>query len=61
MMHGMAGSAALIRLSLQTVPSFAMGLAYIALIGLGSLAALIVYRIRFVDGFFSLVGRPLSA
>ena len=36
-MHGMAGSAALIVLSLQTVPSTAAGLATIALFGAGSM------------------------
>jgi ABC-type nickel/cobalt efflux system permease component RcnA len=36
-MHGMAGSAVLIVLSLQTVPSTAAGLAYIALFGVGSM------------------------
>lgn len=36
LMHGMAGSAALILLTLQNVPSFWSGLLYIALFGLGS-------------------------
>lgn len=36
MMHGMAGSAALIVLALQTVESVWMGLAYILIFGLGS-------------------------
>ncbi len=36
-MHGMAGSAVLIVLSLQTAPSTAAGLAYIALFGVGSM------------------------
>ncbi len=36
-MHGMAGSAVLIVLSLQTMPSTAAGLVYIALFGLGSM------------------------
>lgn len=40
MMHGMAGSAALILLSLEAVPSVAMGVAYIALFGLGSIAGM---------------------
>ncbi|WP_309682203.1 urease accessory protein [Polaromonas sp.] len=40
MMHGMAGSAALILLSLEAVQSFSMGLAYIALFGLGSIAGM---------------------
>lgn len=37
LMHGMAGSAALILLALQSVESVAEGLAYIALFGLGSI------------------------
>jgi len=36
-MHGMAGSAVLVVLSLQTVPSTAAGLLYIALFGVGSM------------------------
>ncbi len=37
MMHGMAGTAALILLSLEAVQSVGMGLAYITLFGLGSI------------------------
>lgn len=37
MMHGMAGSAALILLSLGAVQSFSMGLLYLALFGVGSI------------------------
>jgi len=40
MMHGMAGSAALIVLALQSVHSFATGLLYIALFGGGSIAGM---------------------
>lgn len=36
-MHGLAGSAALVVLSLQTVPSVTLGLGYIALFGVGSI------------------------
>lgn len=36
-MHGLAGSAALVVLSLQAVPSVALGLGYIALFGAGSM------------------------
>ena len=39
-MHGMAGSAAMIVLTLQAVQSFAMGLIYIALFGLGSIGGM---------------------
>jgi hypothetical protein len=37
MVHGMAGSAALVLLSLETLRSPALGLAYIAIFGLGSI------------------------
>jgi High-affinity nickel-transport protein len=40
MMHGMAGSAALILLSLEAVESLGLGLVYIALFGLGSVAGM---------------------
>lgn len=40
LMHGMAGSAALILLTLQQVHSVAEGLAYIALFGIGSIAGM---------------------
>jgi len=39
-MHGMAGSAAMIALTLQTVQSFGMGLIYITLFGLGSIGGM---------------------
>ncbi|HKI62948.1 MAG TPA: urease accessory protein [Mariprofundaceae bacterium] len=39
-MHGMAGSAAMIVLTLQTVQSFGMGLLYIGLFGIGSIAGM---------------------
>ena len=40
MMHGLAGSAALIVLSLQSAPSLPIGLGYIALFGVGSIAGM---------------------
>jgi len=39
-MHGMAGSAALVLLSLQTVDSLSSGILYIVLFGLGSMAGM---------------------
>ncbi len=39
-MHGLAGSAALVVLSLKAVPSVALGLGYIALFGIGSIAGM---------------------
>lgn len=53
-MHGMAGSAALVLLSLQTVKSVSWGIVYIALFGLGSifgmaaLSAVMVAPLRYV-------------
>lgn len=55
MVHGMAGSAALIVLALQTVDSVTTGLLYIALFGIGSIvgmslcAAAISVPLRWVD------------
>ena len=40
LVHGLAGSAALFLLTLQTVPSVATGFAYIALFGVGSIAGM---------------------
>ena len=40
MMHGMAGSAALILLSLEAVQSFSMGIFYILLFGCGSIVGM---------------------
>ena len=45
MMHGMAGSAALILLTLQTVHSPLTGMAYIALFGVGSIAGMAVLSV----------------
>ena len=42
MMHGMAGSAALIMLALQTAKSPVQGLAYIAVFGFGSVVGMAV-------------------
>ena len=40
MMHGLAGSAALVVLAMQSMPSVGLGAAYIALFGLGSIAGM---------------------
>lgn len=40
LIHGMAGSAALILLTLDSVPTIGLGLAYIALFGLGSIVGM---------------------
>ena len=39
-MHGLAGSAALVVLTLQSIPSAGLGLAYIAVFGFGSLVGM---------------------
>jgi len=45
MMHGLAGSAALILLTLESVQSLMMGILYIALFGIGSIAGMAVLSI----------------
>jgi hypothetical protein len=40
MMHGLAGSAALVMLSLKSLPSWSIGLSYIVVFGLGSIAGM---------------------
>lgn len=55
MMHGLAGTAALVLLSLQAVPSAGLGLAYMGLFGLGSIAGMAL-----LSGLFALLLR-LSA
>jgi hypothetical protein len=40
MMHGLAGSAALVVLTLRTIPSVGLGIGYIALFGVGSIAGM---------------------
>jgi ABC-type nickel/cobalt efflux system permease component RcnA len=42
MVHGMAGSAALMLIVLATIPSTALGLAYIAVFGVGSIGGMLV-------------------
>ena len=44
-MHGMAGSAALILLSLEAVQSFPMGILYIVLFGAGSIVGMALLSI----------------
>ena len=43
LMHGMAGSAALIVLAAQAVTSFWLGLGYVALFGIGSIAGMAIF------------------
>jgi len=44
-MHGLAGSAALVVLTLRAIPSVGLGLGYIALFGLGSIAGMALLSI----------------
>ena len=44
-MHGLAGSAALVVLTMQTMPSVGLGLGYIALFGLGSIGGMALLSI----------------
>lgn len=67
MMHGMAGSAALIILALNTVTSIAQGIVYIALFGIGSilgmalLAAAISLPLKYSPGFLTWAHNGLKA
>jgi ABC-type nickel/cobalt efflux system permease component RcnA len=67
MMHGLAGSAALVVLSMQAVPSVPLGLAYIALFGIGSIAGMamlsviIAVPLRLSAGYLAGVHRAASA
>jgi len=66
MMHGMAGSAALILLSLEAVESTGLALLYIALFGIGSIAgmallsAAIAIPMRLSAGYFTWLRRGIS-
>jgi hypothetical protein len=67
MMHGMAGSAALILLSLEAVESIAMGIVYIALFGAGSIVGMallsvaIAIPLRLSGGYLGRLGNGLTA
>jgi ABC-type nickel/cobalt efflux system permease component RcnA len=65
-MHGLAGSAALILLSLEAVQSFPLGLAYILLFGAGSIAGMallsvvIAIPLRFSAGSLARIHRGMT-
>ena len=67
LMHGMAGSAALIVLTLQSVSSWATGLLYIILFGMGSIAGMAVLStalaipLRWTSGRFTWMHKGLHA
>ncbi len=58
MMHGLAGSAALVVLALQTIPSVGLGVGYIALFGLGSIAGMALLSVVDRGAAQALVGLP---
>lgn len=67
MMHGLAGSAALVVLALQTMPSVGLGLGYIALFGLGSIAGMallsivIAVPLKLSSGYMTGAHRAMTA
>jgi hypothetical protein len=61
MMHGMAGSAALIVLAAGTVRSTAAGVAYIALFGLGSILGMGLLSVAIAIPLFRGAGVPFWA
>lgn len=67
MMHGLAGSAALVMLSLNAVPSLPVGLGYIAVFGLGSIIGMAVLSmaialpLRLSAGYLTGLHRTMTA
>jgi hypothetical protein len=67
MMHGLAGSAALVVLALQTIPTIGLGLGYIALFGVGSivgmalLSAAIAIPLKLSAGYLNRAHRAMLA
>ena len=66
MVHGMAGSAALMILVLATIPSAIVGLVYIAVFGLGSvggmliMSSLISLPFVFAQKYFKVLGEAMQ-
>ena len=67
MMHGLAGSAALVVLAMQSIPSVGLGLGYIALFGLGSIAGMamlsvaIAVPLRLSSAYLTRVHQTMTA
>jgi len=67
MMHGLAGSAALVVLTLESIPSVGLGVGYIALFGIGSIAgmallsAAIAVPLKLSSGYLTRVHRTMTA
>ncbi|MGI9025871.1 MAG: urease accessory protein [Burkholderiaceae bacterium] len=70
-MHGLAGSAALVVLSLKSVPSLSLGLVYVAVFGVGSIIGMAILSIvialplrisaRFSAGYLAGLHRSMTA
>ncbi len=67
MMHGLAGSAALVVLTLRTIPSVGLGVGYIALFGVGSIAGMallsmaIAVPLRLSSAYLTRVHQAMTA
>jgi high-affinity nickel permease len=67
MMHGLAGSAALVVLAVQTLPSVGLAIGYIALFGLGSIAGMallsivIAVPLKHSSGYLTRAHRAVTA
>ena len=67
MMHGLAGSAALVVLALQTMPTVGLGVGYIALFGVGSIAGMallsvvIAVPLKLSSGYLTRVHHVMTA
>ena len=67
MMHGLAGSAALVVLAMQSIPSVGLGVGYIALFGLGSIAGMamlsvaIAVPLRLSSAYLTRVHQTMTA
>lgn len=67
MMHGLAGSAALVVVALQTIPSARLGVGYIALFGVGSIAGMamlsviIAVPLKLSSGYLNRVRHAMTA
>jgi hypothetical protein len=60
MMHGLAGSAALVMLSIRSLPSWSIGLGYILVFGLGSIAGMALLSVAIALPLRLSAGRLLA-
>ncbi len=66
MMHGLAGSAALVVLTLETIPSVRLGVGYILLFGIGSIVGMALLSVviavpRLSSGYLSRAHHAMTA